>query len=164
MKTEYWKKNQNFFWIFYRKCSTFRYFRYFGNTENISNTVQYYWILKMFNTEISILLNIENVQYWIFNTIEYRKKFQSRTPIIPKIIFNISPHPTVRTTKAVEGAPGGVLRLCSAGWLSLSRQCFTDVTSGVGAKGPSCFSCCCCFESQYLKFPCKFDICKVEKI
>ena len=26
---------------------------------------QYYWILKMFNTEISILLNIENVQYWI---------------------------------------------------------------------------------------------------
>ena len=56
---------------------------------------QYYWILKMCNTEISILLNIENVQYRIFNTIEYRKKCQSRTSIIPKIIFNISPHPTL---------------------------------------------------------------------
>ena len=72
MKIEHWKK-KFFFWFFYRKCSTFRYFRYFGNTEIISNTVQYYWILKMFNTEISILLNIENVQYRNFNTIEYWK-------------------------------------------------------------------------------------------
>ena len=50
----------------------------------------------MFNTEISILLNIENVQYRIFNTIEYRKKIQSRTSIIPKITFNISPHPILK--------------------------------------------------------------------
>ena len=31
-----------FFGIFFRNCSTFWYFRYFGNTENTSNTVQYY--------------------------------------------------------------------------------------------------------------------------
>ena len=64
--------------IEYRKCSIPKF--------------QYYWILKMFNTEISILLNIENVQYWIFNTIEYRKKFQSQTSIIPIFFFSISPH------------------------------------------------------------------------
>ena len=34
-------------------------FRYFKITENISNTVQYYWILKMFNTHFSILPNTE---------------------------------------------------------------------------------------------------------
>ena len=38
---------------------------------------QYYWILKMFNSEISILLNIENFQYQNFNTIEYRKNFNT---------------------------------------------------------------------------------------
>jgi hypothetical protein len=92
-KIKCWIKNQKFFRVFYRKCSTFRYFRYFVKTENFSNTVQYYWILKVFNTEISILLNTEDGQYRIFNTIEYRKKLQSRTLIIPKIIFNISPHP-----------------------------------------------------------------------
>ena len=73
MKIEYWKKKSNFFGFFYRKCSTFRYFRYYGNTEYISDTVQCYWILKMFNTEISIPLKIENVQYRNFNTIEYWK-------------------------------------------------------------------------------------------
>ena len=86
LKIKYWKKNQ--------KCSTFRYFQYFGNIENINNTVQYYWILKMFNTEISILLKTEDGQYRIFNTIKYQKKFQSQISIIPKIIFNISSHPT----------------------------------------------------------------------
>ena len=34
---------------------------------------QYYWILKMSNTKISILLNTEDGQYRIFNTIEIEK-------------------------------------------------------------------------------------------
>ena len=52
--------------FFITKCSTFQYFLYFwyfGITENISNTVQYYWILKMFNTEFSILPNTKILQY-----------------------------------------------------------------------------------------------------
>ena len=75
--TEFWdenwilkKKIKFFFGFFYRKCSTFRYFRYFGNTKNISNTVQYYWILKMFNTRFSILTNIKKVPIPQFNNTE----------------------------------------------------------------------------------------------
>ena len=56
---------------------------------------QYYWIPKILNTEFSILLNIENVQYRIFNITEYRKKFQYRSSIIPKKKFNKNPRPTV---------------------------------------------------------------------
>ena len=85
------KKNLDFFGSFCRKY-TFWYFPYIGNTKNISNTVQYFWILKMFSKEISILLNIQDGQYRIFDIIEYQKKFQSRTSIILKIILNISPH------------------------------------------------------------------------
>ena len=40
-----------------------------------------------------MLLNTENVQYRIFNTIEYRKKFQYRTSIVPKKKFNKNPRP-----------------------------------------------------------------------
>jgi hypothetical protein len=38
-------------------------------------------------------LNTENVQYRIFNTIEYRKKFQYRTSIVPKKKINKNPRP-----------------------------------------------------------------------
>ena len=39
----------------------------FNNIENFNNTAQYYWILKILNTEFSILLNTENMEYRIFN-------------------------------------------------------------------------------------------------
>ena len=74
LKIQYWNFSvEHFCYSILLNFGIFQYSRYFGNAENISNTVQYYWILKMFNTEISILLNIENVQYRNFNTIEYWK-------------------------------------------------------------------------------------------
>ena len=63
---------------------------------------QYYWIPKYWS---SIVLNIENVQYRNFNTIEYRKKFQYWSSIIPKFFFNISPHPLI-------------VRCCLQSWLT----------------------------------------------
>ena len=74
MKMQHWKKNQKKIWNFFFRnffghfggyffinfseiVPVSGHFRYFGNTENTSNTVQYYWILKLFNTEFSILPN-----------------------------------------------------------------------------------------------------------
>ena len=47
----------------------------------------------MFIIEMLLLLNTEDGQYRIYNTIENWKKFQSQTSMLPKIIFNIFPHP-----------------------------------------------------------------------
>ena len=74
----------------------------FGTTGAIFETGAYGigWGSGSRNTEntgkyrSSIVLNIENVQYRNFNTIEYRKKIQYWSSIIPKKKFNISPHPT----------------------------------------------------------------------
>ena len=67
----------------------------FNTIENFNNTAQYYWIPKILNTEFSILLNIENVQYRIFNITEYRKKFQYQDSILPKKKINKNPRPSV---------------------------------------------------------------------
>ena len=73
----------------------------FNTIENFNNTAQYYWIPKILNTEFSILLNTENIEYRIFNITEYRKNFQYRCSIIPKKKLNKNPRPSsfpARTT------------------------------------------------------------------
>ena len=60
----------------------------------------------MFIIEMLLLLNTEDGQYRIYNTIENWKKFQSQTSMLPKIIFNIFPHPTCPFLQIVRTSYG----------------------------------------------------------